>query len=114
MSEHEHTPGPWRLKFDPPTPDYEYPYATIAAGDGGYSESGFHLTGIMNKADACLIAAAPDSHAANVTFVAAVLDEHNIPKDAADDYIADTIGSAMFRAFSMARTAIAKANGRDG
>lgn len=60
MSQTAHTPGPWQLTHTDPTPDYEYPYMRLRAGDGGYGEPGFELTAIISKHDANLIAAAPD------------------------------------------------------
>jgi hypothetical protein len=52
-----HTPGPWRMTFEPPTPDYEYPYMRLSAGA---DDDFFEITGIIQEANARLIAAAPD------------------------------------------------------
>jgi len=60
----QHTPGPWEATFDP-YPDGT-PYFRFSGGDGfaGEVEKGFGFTAIMSKADASLIAAAPDLLAA--------------------------------------------------
>ncbi len=58
------TPGPWRLEFTLPTPDYKYPYMTLKSGDEGFADNGFNLTGICSEANARLLTAAPELLAA--------------------------------------------------
>lgn len=63
-------------------------------------------------ADAHLIAAAPDLLESARGIVSGVHSEYRIPADADDDYIHDTIGTALSDAYFSARAAIAKAEGR--
>lgn len=66
------TSGPWRLKWEAPHPDYEYPYMRLTAGDGigdANSNGGFELSGIVSEADARLIAAAPVLYALLDAFI---------------------------------------------
>jgi hypothetical protein len=73
MAEKTHTPGPWTLKFEPPTPDYEYPYMTLRAGvPHDHESSGFEISGIIPEADARLISEAPALLAALKSAVAAL------------------------------------------
>jgi hypothetical protein len=100
-----HTDGPWIVEAD-----YGSPSKTLV-----YSAGGRNIADCMaglpaeDEANARLIAAAPDSHEANRMFVRAVYVAHNIPSDASDEFIYDTIGTAMADAFFAARAAIAKA-----
>jgi len=64
MSETKFTPGPWRLDHDPigsgVFSDNEN-YHGVEAGHGFIKDGvGFNCTGFMSKADARLIAAAPE------------------------------------------------------
>lgn len=61
---------------------------------------------------AALVAAAPDMFAACESFVGAIITEYRVPPGADDDYIYDTLGSAMSAAFFEARAALSKAEGR--
>lgn len=101
----EFTPGPW-----------EY------SGCGIWGKSPFNVrvrladvifhnavNGIASHANGLLIAAAPDAHEANKITVAALASEYSIPPDASDDWIHDTLGSALSTAYFAARAAIAKA-----
>jgi len=63
------TPGPWKLKFEPvgnPVDHADFPHAHFLAGEDDYwddaTNTGFHLSGIMNEDDAHLMAAAPDTY----------------------------------------------------
>jgi hypothetical protein len=106
-----HTPGPWALNTDGPfaylngnpnaaCPWFKFASVVVRVNDEPCLEG---------EANARLIAAAPDSHEANRMFVRAVYVAHNIPSDASDEFIYDTIGTAMADAFFAARAAIAKA-----
>jgi len=66
---------------------------------------------VDNVANGYLIAAAPDSHAANLATVAALDEAFGIKATHDDDYIYDTLpSSGIARAYFMARAAIARAN----
>ena len=54
----QHTPGPWKLRYEDDGDGL--PYAMIVAGEGLHSEGGFKCDGIMSRADAHLLVAAPD------------------------------------------------------
>lgn len=99
-------PGPWVARPDKTDDDdsWEVVY------DGGGARTVLIAYGLGERA-ARLIAAAPDSHEANRVFVRAVYVAHNIPSDASDEFIYDTIGTAMADAFFAARAAVAKARG---
>lgn len=104
-----HTPGPWRVS--------ETHCHCVETAAKGYWFSWSHLPhqheryGINPEADARLIAAAPDSHAANTAMVAALDWAYGLAgRD--DDYIYDTLPtSAVANAYFAARAAIAKATG---
>lgn len=103
-----HTPGPWIAS---PFGDCAYevmaPDGTVIAvidGAPGY-------TAVL-EASARLIAAAPDLLESARRIVSGVHSEYRIHADADDDYIHDTIGTALSDAYFSARAAIAKAEGR--
>ncbi len=65
------TPGPWKLKFEPignPVDHADFPHAHFLAGEDDYwddaTNTGFHLSGIMNEDDARCMVAAPEMLAA--------------------------------------------------
>lgn len=62
-------------------------------------------------ANARLIAAAPDSHEANLKIIAAFRSACAIDDDSSDDWIYDELGSVLSGAYFAARAAIAKATG---
>jgi hypothetical protein len=66
----KHTPAPWKMRADP-CPNGS-PFFWIDAKDGFYGDGthGFSVSGIMTKADARLITAAPDLLAALEKFMA--------------------------------------------
>lgn len=94
--ESKHTPGPWC---------YDKATEAVCAGLTPDSE---YVIGRFEPASGPLAASAPDCYAANVAFMSAVIHEHDL-FGKSDGYIYDTIGSALARAFFMARDAIAKA-----
>lgn len=100
-----HTPGPWTAE-----PEYEGEAATfVHAKAAPIADCCLGPSMEQDEANARLIAAAPDSHAANIALFEAIHEEYNISAKADDEYIRDTIGSALFHAFFLARAAIAKA-----
>lgn len=112
-----HTPGPWS-EYTDQLEDTDSDGLLITAENDTfvvcalYSHMGSHFERFENdNANATLIAAAPESHAANCKFVAAIYSEYSIPATASDDCISDTIGSVLADAFFAARAAVAKARG---
>ncbi|WP_313033720.1 hypothetical protein [Stenotrophomonas acidaminiphila] len=109
MSAHKHTPGPWNVgATDAETAEIDVvsegrPYICLVlpgAVDG------------RTEANARLIAAAPDSHEANVMFVKAMDRFCGIKPDWDDDCIYDELPSSeLALAYFAARAAIAKATG---
>lgn len=102
MSANKHTPGPWTLwgRADP---------SQVIA-----SESGFvaQTVGGNDEPNARLIAAAPDSHTANVLFVESMNRFCGVTPDWDDDRIYDELPSSQLaQAYFAARAAIAKAGG---
>lgn len=108
----EHMAGPW---WTVGLADHNGNYTSLTVGTNRGGIAGMLLYSDEQKrtaaANARMISAAPDSYAANLAFVAAIIKEYNIPNSADEDYIYDTVGSSMAHAFSMARAAIAKAEG---
>ncbi len=108
MSAHKHTPGPWHADVDDLDPSgfiitsQQRPYvATVHTGKHNTCE-----------ANARLIAAAPDSHEANVMFVQSMDRFCGIKPDWDDDCIYDELPSSeLAHAYFAARAAIAKATG---
>lgn len=54
----------WVMKFDPPTPDYEYPYMILRGGNPKNEDDRFDVSGIIPERYARMIEAAPDMLAA--------------------------------------------------
>lgn len=61
------------------------------------------------KADARLIASAPDSHMACLATVEALREHFKIPHEADDDFIYDELGSTLSYAYFLARGSVKKA-----
>jgi len=106
MSAHKHTPGPWCVEGVGIR-------ALVRAGINGVIVAVRHrLSAQEHEANARLIAAAPDSHEANVMFVEAMDRFCGIEPDWDDDRIYDELPSSeLARAYFSARAAIAKATG---
>jgi len=86
MSETKFTPGPWEAQNEKISGVVDPLYFTITAGEGfcvpSKQDVGFGLRGYMNKANADLIASAPDLYAENAQLRAALqnlIDEQNGP-----------------------------------
>lgn len=79
---------------------------------GGPQNKGVAIAFGGDDANAHLIAAAPDLLESARRIVSGVHSEYRIHADADDDYIHDTIGTALSDAYFSARAAIAKAEGR--
>lgn len=109
MSAHKHTPGPWR------TAGAQNNGAILVRGSEATSEVAIALQNDRRysaEANARLIAAAPDSHEANVMFVKAMDRFCGIKPDWDDDCIYDELPSSeLALAYFAARAAIAKATG---
>ena len=108
-----HTPGPWRWSPHYKTMDGRATW-TLLGGDGygilscdGEENSPQGLNDVLN---ADLIAAAPDSHEANVKTVEAFNELFGISKKWTDEQIYDELpSSGLAIAYFAARDAIAKA-----
>ena|SRR5687768_330204 len=105
-----HTPGPWYVH-----PRWRH---VCAKGDHDCVVSmsppwmmKYERSRDEDLANLVLIAAAPDSHAANIVTVAALREQFRITDDADDQWIYDELGTALSSAYFMARAAIAKATG---
>ena len=124
MSAFKGTPGPWVLETVPtqisschkigPFPGSRarpVGYACVYA-DGEHWPDRLTDTGKELLANARLIAAAPDSHAANVAMVNALNVAFGITSEHDDEYIYDTLpASGVANAYFAARAAIAKGTG---
>ena len=121
MSAFKGTPGPWQLSSESPT-IIKQDMSLIGLPDGGvligsacgHESSGFYPTVDEAEANARLIAAAPDSHEANVKFIEAIECFYNVTAGWTDDCIYDELpSSGLALAYFAARAAIAKATGGD-
>lgn len=102
-----HTPGPWEVG----EPD-KNGQAIVRNGFIEVCTCWHHSVGAIEKQmhhNARLIAAAPDSHEANLKTIAAFRSAYAIDDDSSDDWIYDELGSALSGAYFAARSAIAKA-----
>lgn len=117
----KHTRGPWLVRphwsdesrFEV-YPDREVGFGSPAeiADVCSHSSEDFDKEVAEAKANANLIAAAPDLlDAANKT-VDGLAEEYLITAECDDDWIYDTLGSVLAGAYFSARAAIAKAEGR--
>jgi len=119
MSTFKGTPGPWQLSNESPTTIKQdmsligLPDSGVLIGSAcGQESSGFFPTNEQAIANARLIAAAPDSHEANVKFIEAIESLCNVTAGWTDDRIYDELPSiGLAIAYFAARAAIAKATG---
>lgn len=95
-----HTPGPWVIT------KYGYERYSINGRNGA------EVAATWKMSDSLLLAAAPDSHDANMKFVEAIESLCNITPAWSDDRIYDELpSSGLALAYFAARAAIAKATG---
>lgn len=112
MSETGWTKGPYSFEQEmrgdgAPLPEYTISSDAVTLGDEPLVIASVYA----GKKTAALIAAAPDlAEAAGIT-VDAIAQEYHIPADADDEWIYDTLGSALSDAYFRARAALARAKG---
>ena len=114
-----HTPGPWVASEETTHDAKDALLSCFEVGTDGYYrgsvcsiQSADHIRGISRaeaRANAQLIAAAPDLKAAAHETISALHEEYPIFAESDDDYIYDTLGSSLAVAYFSARAAIAKA-----
>ena len=120
MSAFKGTPGPWAVCSGinaADRPGIEAIGCTLSIvvyGTDDDEEGVFGRTDQEAEANARLIAAAPDSHEANVKFIEAIECLYNVTAGWTDDRIYDELpSSGLALAYFAARAAIAKATGGD-
>ena len=109
-----HTPGPWSVDEYVGGNVYSgrYPGCAVMCRDNNkvVCEIPDYTLGDFDRQDARLIAAAPDSHEANIKFVEAIESLFGITPAWSDERIYDELpSSGLALAYFAARAAIAKA-----
>jgi hypothetical protein len=111
MTETTFTPGPWhadKINFwNVWAPDCK----VAKTFDVGQAPQYREPSETERIANAHLIAAAPDGYGASEAFVRAAIEEYQIPGDADESWILDTLGHGLGNAFLRALSFLAKARG---